>query len=204
MRLLRCEATIGQATASLQLSLGQLEHLHIDHAALSQRRDPLQDEGLVEVLGKMDKALSDIRIEYKDHEAKIEHLKGEFESSLLESEEFKSACKQQLASITLRTSSTATHPQDLRAISTDGHARDGKPRIHKITHGSTSGPRVLWQTDCGWNFGKSSTCRISTSSKPVEQEDGLPCTRCFPEFKHRRASTARRDEQGANGNRIRF
>ena len=96
----------------------------------------------------MDKALADIRIECKGQETKFELLKGEFESSLLESEEFKSTCKSQLADFNSRASSSYLQPQELRAISSDGHAKDGKPRVHRITHGSTSGPRVLWQTDC--------------------------------------------------------
>ena len=152
--------------------------------------DPLQDKGLTEVLEKMDKALANIREENKRQDMRFEKLKGEFESSLLESEEFKSTCRQQLADCNARSTSASAQPLELRAISTDGHAKDGKPRIHRIAHGSTAGPRVLWQTECGWNFGSSNTCRISNSTKPVELEDGLPCSRCYPELKFRRALAA--------------
>ena len=87
--------------------------------------DPLQDKGLTEVLEKMDKALANIREENKRQDIRFEKLKGEFEHFLLESEEFKSTCRQQLADCHARSTSVSAQSVELRAISTDGHAKNG-------------------------------------------------------------------------------
>ena len=37
-------------------------------------------------------------------------------------------------------------------MSTDGHMRDGKVRVHKAVKGSTAWPRAIWTTVGGWHL----------------------------------------------------